>query len=176
MARIRTPARPSTKTELIQMTMGVEELYDLNGVQIVIPEIKFHVNPTEMDFQYKKLINRTRTRGGWFEEHWGDELDVMTVNAATGSFFDIRHGLSVEKRWQTLSMINFREILSLFRNNACVYNNTGAVVSQGSVRIDYDNFKFYGQFSTFGFDEDETQPYRFAFNFQFEVKRTVWGI
>jgi len=176
MARIRTPARPSSKSELIKMVLAVEDLFDLNGTQVVIPEITLHVNPTDMDFQYKKLINRTRTRSGWFEEHWGDELDIMTVSASTGSFLDITNGLSVDQRFQTLSMINFREIFALFKNNACVYNDHAAIVSQGSVRIDYDNFKFYGQFSTFGWEEDENQPYRFLFNFTFEVKRTVFGI
>ena len=176
MARIRTPARPSSKVDIIEMVLGVEDLSDENGNPVVIPEITLHVNPQDMDFQYKKLINRVRTRGGWFEEHWGDELDIMTVSASTGSFLDIRSGLSVDQRWQTLSMINFREILSLFKNNATFSNDQGAVVSQGQVRIDYDNFKFYGQFSNFNFDEDETQPFRFTFNFTFEVKRTVFGI
>jgi hypothetical protein len=176
MARIRTPARPSSKEDNIKMVLGVDDLYDLNGGLVVIPEITLHVNPSDMDFQYKKLINRTRTRGGWYEEHWGDELDTIAVTASTGSFMDIRSGLSVEQRYQTLSMINFREIMSLFKNNACVYDDWGAIVSQGSVRIDYDNFKLYGQFSSFNFDEDDSQPYRFTFTFNFEVKKTVFGI
>lgn len=176
MARLRTPSAPSSMVDIMTFVLGVSQLYDADGNPVAIPDLTLQVNPQDMDFQYKKIVTRTRTRAGWFEEHWGDELDVMTCSASTGTFFDINAGLSIDQRYQTLSMINFRELFSLFKNNACVYDSNGAILTQGLVSITFDNFQFFGQFSTFGWDEDETVPYRFSFNFTFEVKNTVVGI
>jgi hypothetical protein len=170
--RIRTPARPSSKLEVIPFKIGIENLVDTSNRRVFIPVIQFHINPTSINFQYKKIITRQRTRGGWIEEHWGDELDVVNIEASTGSFLSLETGLNVTRRHETLSMINFQEILAIYKNNACVYDNLGNIVNQGDVFIEYDTYKLFGQFQSFNWDETIDNPFRYVFNFAFEVKRT----
>lgn len=175
--QVRTPARPSSASDIIEFSIGVDNLVDpSNNQAVVIPTIVMHVNPNNMNFAYRKLINRYRTRGGWVEEHWGDELDIITCQAATGSFFTFAGGLTVSDRNNALSMVNFQEILGLYKGNANVFDNSGNVIAQGDVVINYDHYQLFGQFSNFSWDEDATKPYQFTFNFTYEVKKTVIGL
>ena len=171
--RIRSPARPRSSLEFVEFNIGVENLEDANGSAIYIPTITMHIAPQNLDMQYRKVINRFRTRGGWVEQHWGDELDTMNATASTGSFFVLNQGLTVAQRHQSLSMINFQEIFSLYQNNACAYDLNGNIISQGDVFIEYDSFKLFGQFQSFHWTEDATVPYRWNFNFGFEVTRST---
>src|SRR6478736_6967307 len=106
--RIRTPARPTSLNDIIEFKLSIQELIDPRNFNrpVIVPELRMHVNPSELEFQYKKIINRFRTRGGWVEEHWGDELDVVNVTASTGSFMNPGGGLAVSERDKTLSMVN----------------------------------------------------------------------
>lgn len=157
--------------------MSIENLTDPATDQpITVPELTFHVNPQEESKTFKKIIHRYRTRAGWIEEHWGEELDQITINGSTGTFYHPNYGTNTSFRYETLAMINFQEILSLFRNNAAVYSDTGAIIAQGDVVITFDGFKFYGQFSHFSWEENATNPFRFTFNFNFEVNTTIVGV
>jgi hypothetical protein len=176
MNRVRTPARPSTAKDILTMSLSVKDVFDpKSGKEILIPPIDFHVTPSSMQMSYTKNISRSRTRGGFVEEHFGDELDTIQISAATGSFLSIaKNGLTSENRNRTLSMVNFQEILAIYRNNACVYDQTGIVVSQGFVVLNWDNYRFNGQFSSFNWEESAESPFRFTFGFNFEVQRTTF--
>lgn len=173
--QIKSPVRPSSAVEFIEFTLGVENLYDpVNaGAAVYIPSITMHVSPRNLNFQYKKIIHREKTRGGWFEQHWGDELDVISVESSTGSFQVLGLGLTVSNRHQSLSRIKFQEVFYLFKNNACVYDTDGNILSQGEVYLDYDGFKNWGQFESFSWSEVADSPYKWDFTFNFQVTRSV---
>ena len=44
------------------------------------------VNPTSLNINMSKIINRTQTMTGWIEEHWGEELDTVTFQGASAAF------------------------------------------------------------------------------------------
>lgn len=44
------------------------------------------INPTAKSENLAKIINRTQTMTGWVEEHWGEELDTITLNGSTAAF------------------------------------------------------------------------------------------
>jgi len=177
MPQVNTPDRPSSVTDILTFTINVINLTDpTTDIDIYVPTITMHVNPIEMDLTYKKLIHRYRTRGGWIEEHWGEELDKMAVTGSTGSFLHSQYGLNVSNRYETLAMVNFQEVLAVYRNNACFYDDSGNIIAQGDILIEFDNFKYIGQFANFNWDEDADNPYRFTFNFNYEVRQTVGGV
>jgi hypothetical protein len=142
--------------------------------EIIVPEIELHVSPLSMSIQYRKNISRSRTRGGFVEEHFGDELDTFSVEGSTGGFFSLINGVNTLHRNKTLSMINFQEILAIYRNNACVYDDKGIIIAQGFVVLTWDNYRFNGQFVNFSWDETADSPFRYKFNFSFEVHRTTF--
>src|ERR1039458_3806912 len=116
MPQVNSPDKPSSVNDVLIYTITIVNLTDpTTDIDIYVPTITLHVNPTEMELAYKKLIHRYRTRGGWIEEHWGEELDKMTVHGTTGSFMHPQYGLNTSNRYETLAMINFQEVLAIYR-------------------------------------------------------------
>lgn len=53
-----------------------------------IPEfgiVRMYVNPSRIQYNHKKLINKDRTKGGFTLQYWGEELDVLNISGTTGS-------------------------------------------------------------------------------------------
>lgn len=172
MNTVRVPAQPQYTATF---SLSIQNLVDpTTGEQLAIPGVTLYVNPSELDFSYRKLINRYETRAAIIEEHWGDELDIITVDGSTGAFFG-DFGLTTAQRHESFAMINFQEILALYRNNACLYDTNGAIIAQGDVVIIFDNYTISGQFQNFSFDEDAESPFQFKFNFTFEAFDTQVG-
>jgi len=48
--------------------------------------VKFDVNPTTINMNMAKMVNRTQTMTGWVEDHWGEELDTITFQGSTAAF------------------------------------------------------------------------------------------
>jgi len=172
--QIKNPQQPGSVVEFINFDLGVANLINPDtGAEIYIPQITMNIAPSNLQFQYKKIIHREKTRGGWLEQHWGEELDVVTAQASTGSFQLLGLGLTTIQRHNTLAKINFQEIFYLFKNNACVYDVNGNILSQGDVYINYDNFQLFGQFESFSWSEDSTLPFKWNFNYTFQVTKSV---
>lgn len=48
--------------------------------------LKLMVNPSAISLNLAKIINRTQTMTGWVEEHWGEEIDTITLNGSSAAF------------------------------------------------------------------------------------------
>lgn len=77
------------------------EMVDINGRPVGIPfppeqrytersriilGVKLMINPNTMSMNMSKTINRTQSMVGFIEEHWGEELDTMTLQGSTAAF------------------------------------------------------------------------------------------
>jgi len=47
--------------------------------------VKMYVNPTNISYAHKKLINKDRTKGGYTLQYWGEELTTINITGTTGS-------------------------------------------------------------------------------------------
>lgn len=47
--------------------------------------IDMYLNPQQLQIQERKVIKKTRTKGGYVIQYWGEELPVLTINGTTGS-------------------------------------------------------------------------------------------
>lgn len=56
------------------------------SVTTQIEAIKFIVNPATASMNMAKLVSRTQTMTAWLEEHWGEELDTITLQGQTAAF------------------------------------------------------------------------------------------
>lgn len=59
-----------------------------NMVRFFVPEtgiVEMYINPQNMSYQDKKHITKTRTRGGYVLQYWGEELGSVNVAGTTGS-------------------------------------------------------------------------------------------
>lgn len=48
--------------------------------------IKLMINPSTLSLNMAKIINRTQTMVGWIEDHWGEELDTITLQGSSAAF------------------------------------------------------------------------------------------
>lgn len=47
--------------------------------------IDMYLNPQQLQIQERKVIKRTRTKGGYVVQYWGEELPVLNITGTTGS-------------------------------------------------------------------------------------------
>jgi len=146
-----------------------------DGVKLVL-----HVNPKTMAVKYQRKVERIQTRGGFVEQHWGDDTQSISFENATGAFMRLYSGLSNVTnpayggtRQETLAYDAYLDMLAMFHNNASIYDSFGRVALQGYIKITFDGGVFLGWFDTFTVTENADQPYQFAFTMEFTVAKEV---
>jgi hypothetical protein len=71
--------------EVCDSQTGAISQLDL-GNSTVISGVVLMINPSTMNSNMSKIINRTQTMTSWVEEHWGEELDTVSFQGSTASF------------------------------------------------------------------------------------------
>lgn len=145
-------------------------------------KLVLHVNPRTMQLSYSKQTQRTQTRGGWVEFHWGDGAEEINFEAATGGFMRMYTGLSnitgsrgaVQGRRQTLAYSKYLDLLALFHNNGAVFDVHGNIVIQGYIKITFDGGIHIGWFDgEFTVVENANTPYMFNMTSRFIIDREI---
>lgn len=71
-----------------QITPQVPGQITRNIITWYVPEfgtVQMFVNPQNITYSHKKLINKDRTKGGYTLQYWGEDLDVLNISGTTGS-------------------------------------------------------------------------------------------
>lgn len=74
---------PSSKVQNYRVGQNTRSL-----ISWFVPEfgvIQMYINPKNISYADKKLINKERTKGGFILQYWGEELTAITLNGTTGS-------------------------------------------------------------------------------------------
>lgn len=172
---------------------GVADEYSGRGVRPVVFDIVapdgettllpddlkmvLHVNPSTMGIKYAKVIERTQTKSGFVEQHFGDGAQSIDFEAATGGFMRLYTGLSSNTsptmtggtRRETLAYDSYLDLLALFHSNGSVYDITGQIALQGKIKMMFDGGVFYGWFTSFQVQETADKPFQFSLTTAFEV-------
>ena len=135
-----------------------------------------HVNPQNYTESHTKKVERIQTRGGFVEQHWGDELTEISADGSTGAFMNIYTGLSSVLRHRTIAWDRYRDLHDLFRNNGSVFDPFGNIVLQGHIMLMYDRGTYIGFFRTFEFEETDDQPFSFKLSWNFKVEEELMKI
>lgn len=135
-----------------------------------------HVNPSSLSEAHVKKVERFTTRGGYVEQHWGDDLTEISADASTGAFVNFVTGLTSVLRQQTIAWDRYRDLHDLFLNNGSVRDPYGAIVLQGHVMILYDRGTYIGTFRAFDVEETEESPFAFKLTWSFKVEETILKI
>lgn len=139
-----------------------------------------HVNPSTMSFTYNKQTERVTTRGGFVEFHWGDALESISFEAATGGFMRLYSGLSniagtgggTQGRRETIAYERYTQLLALYHHNGAIYDKNGNIVVQGYVKMIYDGGTHIGWFDNqFRVTESATTPFMFNLSAQFIIDK-----
>jgi len=145
------------------------------GVKLVL-----HVNPKSMQLKYQRKVERIQTRGGFVEQHWGDDVQTISFSNATGAFMRLYSGLSNVTnpslggtRRQTLAYDSYLDLLALFHGNASVYDSFGRVALQGYIKCTFDGGVFLGWFDSFNVTESAETPYQFNLTMDFTIAKEL---
>lgn len=160
------------RRSFIPMAFQVTSPLDLR--RALLPHaLVMHVNPSSFSENSTKKKTTIQTRGGWVEQHWGDEMTDISADGTTGAFLNIFTGLASVVRQQTIAWDRYRDLQDLFRNNGSVFDPMGNVVLQGRIMLMYDRNVYIGFFKTFGVEETDDAPFLFKLSWSFKVTQTI---
>ncbi len=145
--------------------------------RVLLPHsLVMHVNPNSFDEAFNQKIERFQTRGGWVEQHWGQDLEEISAEASTGAFMNIHTGLTSVLRQRTIAWDRYRDLHDLYHNNGSVYDPFGNIVLQGFIMLMYDRGTFLGTFRSFEVKETADTPFAFQINWSFKVEHTLMTV
>jgi len=165
----------------VNLHKRIPMVFDIKGIdkRPWVPPLFMLINPRTFEKSSAKIVTTTKTRSGWVEYHWGDELDTLSASAATASFMLPYAGLASGSskpfinRTSTIGYMNFLSIIEIYRSNGLLWDENGVPVRAGSLRVLYDSGYHSGYFEDFIFREVEDTPYRFDVSFTFKVQNTM---
>lgn len=157
---------------VIPMAFQVTSPLD-NRTALLPHALVLHVNPASFTESHTKKIERLQTRGGWVEQHWGDDLSEISCDGSTGAFVNLYTGLSSVVRQKTIAWDRYRDLYDLYRHNGSVYDPFGNVVLQGKIMLLYDRGTYIGTFRSFEVEETADAPFVFKISWAFKVEQTL---
>lgn len=148
----------------------------------LIPPLVLLVNPSDFDVSAKKAVSETYAKRGWIVEHWGEELDSITVTGRTGGFyvgnffFEEKTGLTRLNAINSAAYQNIMALYLIYKNNG--YNHEKQfdrrrINSVGHVTMYYDYTTYRGSFRNFRLTEDAEKPFQFSYSFEFVPRETL---
>lgn len=164
-----------TRKNYIPLAFQVTSPYD--ETKALLPHALIaHVNPQNFSETFSKRVEKIQTRGGFVEQHWGDDLSEISVDQSTGAFINLYTGLSSLLRQRTIAWDRYRDLYDLYRNNGSITDPYGAVVLQGWIMIMYDRGTYIGTFRNFSVEETDETPFMFRMSWSFKVEKTIQKI
>lgn len=99
-----------------------------------VPEfgiVKMYVNPNNIQYRHRKIINKERTKGGYTLQYWGEELTELSMSGTTGS--SGVEGINVLNEIYRAEQFAFDSVgLSLASDNAALGAATSIVSGVGN--------------------------------------------
>jgi len=144
--------------------------------RIIVPEgLYLEINPTEMAFTFIKRSELIQTRGGWVEQHYGDEMDEIAGSIHSGAFMNIYEGLAHRDPYGTINYDKMMDLVELYRNNGCIYDINGNAVFAGEVLVTCDHGLFGGHFVSLSLDlASGDTPFHMTGSFSFKVTHPIF--
>lgn len=144
-------------------------------------KLVLNANPQSLDMAYTKKIERIQTRGGFVEQHWGDDTQSLSLSATTGGFMRLYSGLSNVtdpthtggSRRESLAYDSYLDLLALFHNNGSIYDVYGNVAVQGIIKVVFDGGVYLGWFDNFEVTESAEKPFQFEMSCKMTIDSEV---
>lgn len=114
--------------DMVDSNMTRQGIY--MGEDFIVTTIRLNPNPNSMTMNSAKKINRYTTMTRWVEEHWGDEIDTVSINGSTFSFFGYfgnnnpnNTGLALKNRDETQAYKYMKELVKFYQANGYIYQS-----------------------------------------------------
>lgn len=165
-------------TQIDQSTVRNKKaiIWQIDGLpdKLKVPDLIIRLNPNSLKSDFAQLINRKRTYGGFIEEHWGEQLDSLSMDSLTSSFYGAS-GLTSINRRDTDAYREFNELVSIYRNNGSIYDpQSRKLIAQGTIVMNYDFAIYQGFFERFSISDTADKPFDLKFSFSFKVTQELY--
>lgn len=83
-----TPVASGNGLPYTQISPGTDAQITRNIITWFVPQfgtVQMFINPQNISYNHKKLINKDRTKGGYTLQYWGEELSTLNISGTTGS-------------------------------------------------------------------------------------------
>lgn len=83
-----TPSADGNGLPYNKIATAINGKFTRNIITWFVPQfgtVRMFVNPQNITYNHKKLINKDRTKGGYTLQYWGEELDTINISGTTGS-------------------------------------------------------------------------------------------
>jgi|HubBroStandDraft_5_1064220.scaffolds.fasta_scaffold18408_2 hypothetical protein len=83
-----TPVGSGNDLPYAQIVPSVNAQIVRNIITWYVPQfgtVQMFINPQNITYNHKKLINKDRTKGGYTLQYWGEELSTLNISGTTGS-------------------------------------------------------------------------------------------
>jgi len=153
------------------------QVLSIDHESLLLPEAMYlHVNPTSLSFSYTKIIERFQTKGGWQEQHFGDQMSEISADVTSGGFVNVDTGMAVQNRRDTIAYEKFQHLVELFHNNGLVFYTRGNVQYRGRIRLMFEGGIYDGSFRSLNINETASSPFQFTADFSFRVEKEVTSL
>ena len=150
----------------------------------ILPEewkLVLHINPLSLSLKFKRKVERIQTKGGFVEQHWGDDLSGLDLEMNTGAFMRLYTGVTSVtspvvaggSRRETLAYDSYLDMLALFHHNGSVYDVSGQVVLQGIIKVTFDGGVYLGHFNSFIVNQSADAPFNFTMSASMDILHEV---
>lgn len=162
-------------------------IFDILGPDLetsILPEgykLVLHINPTTLSLKYKRKVERIQTKGGFVEQHWGDDLSSLDLEMNTGAFMRLYTGVTSVtspvstggSRRETLAYDSFLDMLALFHHNGSIYDINGQVILQGIIKVTFDGGVYLGHFTSFTVNQGADTPFQFTMSASMDILHEI---
>lgn len=178
---------PNGEADAVSDTGHRPVIFDILGPDMetsILPEgykLVLHINPTSLSLKFKRKVERIQTKGGFVEQHWGDDLTSMDLEMSTGKFMRLYTGLTATtspilsggSRRETLAYDSYLDMLALFHHNGSVFDTNGQVIFQGAIKVTFDGGVYLGHFTSFTVNQSADAPWQFTMTASMDIEHEI---
>jgi len=133
--------------------------------------VEMYVNPTSLKFSESKTIISTRTKGGFINQYWGEELSTLTITGATGT--GGIEALNVVRDIYRSEQIALQKIIEKKGQDSKRRQSLSQLST--SVIMWYMGEGYRGFFKSFGYTESASNLGIFDYDLQFTIVEVLGG-
>jgi len=175
----KAPSNYKPFTISIFQTSGAE---GSSGQELIT--LSLLINPADLQIGNVFLSSPNYTRKGWVTTLWGQQQSTISANGTTGGFYyqkGTNRALTNYSRKDSISFINLLSLMSIFKNNGANFSktksendmfksgNSRVINVMDSIKISYDNSEYLGEFISFTLDEDDSNPFKITYSFEYII-------
>lgn len=150
-------------------------VWRIEGLKDTPPELIMLINTTNLNLAYIPIITETRTKSGFAQEFWGEQLTSLSSDGQMALSYN-ETGLTNRDLRSSEAFQNLQRLINIYKNNGKVYDNamiSNKLTSVGTVVMAYMTKEYEGYFESFDLNEAGEKPFTLNYSLAYKVTRVI---